>query len=100
MSFPDITADLARAMPELRGKLLSHVPLGPWTWFKTGGPAQAVFQPEDAEDLAYFLAGLDPAIPVLPLGQGSICWCATAASKASSSRSVHLSTQWPWKARS
>ncbi len=71
MSFPDITADLARAMPELRGKLLSHVPLGPWTWFKTGGPAQAVFQPEDAEDLAYFLAGLDPAIPVLPLGQGS-----------------------------
>jgi UDP-N-acetylmuramate dehydrogenase len=71
MSFPDITADLIRCMPDLRGNLLSHVPLAPWTWFKTGGPAQAVFQPEDAEDLAYFLARLDPAIPVLPLGQGS-----------------------------
>ncbi len=71
MAFPDITADLARAMPELRGKLLANVPLAPWTWFKTGGPAQAVFQPEDAEDLAYFLARLDPAIPVLPLGLGS-----------------------------
>jgi UDP-N-acetylmuramate dehydrogenase len=71
MAFPDITAELKRAMPELRGNLLSHVPLAPWTWFKTGGPAQAVFQPEDAEDLAYFLARLDPAIPVLPLGQGS-----------------------------
>jgi UDP-N-acetylmuramate dehydrogenase len=71
MTFPDMTADLARAMPELRGKLLGHVSLAPWTWFKTGGPAQAVFQPEDAEDLAYFLARLDPAIPLLPLGQGS-----------------------------
>lgn len=58
-------------MPELRGKLLAHVPLAPWTWFKTGGPAQAVFQPEDAADLGYFLARLDPEIPVLPLGLGS-----------------------------
>jgi UDP-N-acetylmuramate dehydrogenase len=71
MAFPDITAELSRAMPELRGTLLSNVPLAPWTWFKTGGPAQAVFQPEDAEDLGYFLERLDPAIPVLPLGLGS-----------------------------
>jgi UDP-N-acetylmuramate dehydrogenase len=71
MSFPDLTAILARNMPELRGTLLANVPLAPWTWFKTGGPAQAVFQPEDAEDLGYFLARLDPAVPVVPLGQGS-----------------------------
>ena len=71
MTFPDITANLARSMPKLRGTLLAHVPLAPWTWFKTGGLAQAVFQPEDAEDLGYFLARLDPEIPVLPLGQGS-----------------------------
>ncbi|MGO9133883.1 MAG: UDP-N-acetylmuramate dehydrogenase [Methylovirgula sp.] len=71
MSFPDLTADLKRAMPDLRGNLLTNVPLAAWTWFKTGGPAQAVFQPEDADDLGYFLARLDPAIPVLPLGQGS-----------------------------
>lgn len=71
MIFPDITTDLSRSMPELRGNLLANVPLAPWTWFKTGGPAQAVFQPEDAEDLSYFLARLDPEIPVCPLGQGS-----------------------------
>jgi UDP-N-acetylmuramate dehydrogenase len=71
MVFPDITADLARAMPKLRGPLSGNVPLAASTWFKTGGPAQAIFQPEDAEDLAYFLSELDPAIPVLPLGLGS-----------------------------
>lgn len=71
MIFPDITTDLSRSMPELRGNLLANVPLAPWTWFKTGGPAQAVFQPEDAEALSYFLARLDPEIPVCPLGQGS-----------------------------
>jgi UDP-N-acetylmuramate dehydrogenase len=71
MSFPDVAHDLARSMPELRGKLRGHVPLAPLTWFKAGGTAQAVFAPEDAEDLAYFLAALDPAIPVLPLGFGS-----------------------------
>jgi UDP-N-acetylmuramate dehydrogenase len=71
MVFPDITGDLARAMPQLRGTLASNVPLASSSWFKTGGPAQTVFQPEDAEDLAYFLAHLDPAVPVLPLGLGS-----------------------------
>lgn len=71
MTFPDITADLSKRLPDLRGQLLANVPLAPWTWFKTGGPAQAVFQPEDADDLGYFLSHLDPAIPVLPLGLGS-----------------------------
>jgi len=67
----DITAELSRAMPQLRGALRANVALAPLTWFKTGGPAQAVFEPADAEDLAYFLQRLDPAIPVLPLGLGS-----------------------------
>ncbi|MGP0061756.1 MAG: UDP-N-acetylmuramate dehydrogenase [Beijerinckiaceae bacterium] len=71
MNFPDITRDLACAMPDLRGKLRAHVPLAPFTWFKTGGAAQAMFWPEDNEDLAYVLARLDPAIPVMPLGLGS-----------------------------
>jgi UDP-N-acetylmuramate dehydrogenase len=68
---PDIASDLARAVPGLRGKLRAHVPLAPYTWFKTGGAAQAVFWPQDAEDLARVLAALDPAIPVMPLGLGS-----------------------------
>lgn len=71
MAFPDIATALSRSMPRLRGALAANVPLAPRTWFKTGGAAQALFEPKDAEDLAYFLARLDPAIPVLPLGLGS-----------------------------
>lgn len=41
------------------------------SWFRTGGPAQVLFEPADENDLAYFLARLDPAIPVLVLGAGS-----------------------------
>jgi len=69
--FLDISHDLARSMPKLRGQLLANVALAPWTWFKTGGPAQIVYTPEDAEDLAYFLGKLDSSIPVMPLGLGS-----------------------------
>ncbi len=58
-------------MPHLRGELAGRVPLAPRSWFKTGGPAEAFFAPADAEDLALFLAGLDPAVPVLTIGLGS-----------------------------
>jgi UDP-N-acetylmuramate dehydrogenase len=71
VNIPDMIGDLRRAMPRLRGTLRLDVPLAPLTWFKTGGAAQAVFTPEDAEDLATFLTGLDPSIPVMPLGFGS-----------------------------
>jgi UDP-N-acetylmuramate dehydrogenase len=40
-------------------------------WFKSGGAAQWLFEPKDSDDLAAFLAALDPAIPVMALGLGS-----------------------------
>jgi UDP-N-acetylmuramate dehydrogenase len=58
-------------LPAVRGKLLRDEPLGPFTWFRVGGPAELIFLPEDEDDLAGFLAGLDPAVPVTPLGVGS-----------------------------
>ncbi len=58
-------------MPELRGALAADAPLASSTWFRTGGPAQILFEPADEADVAYFLARLDPAIPVLTLGAGS-----------------------------
>ncbi len=58
-------------LPAARGKLLRDEPLAPYTWFRVGGPADALFLPEDEDDLAAFLAGLDPAVPVTPLGVGS-----------------------------
>jgi UDP-N-acetylmuramate dehydrogenase len=69
--FPDITSELRATMPDLRGSLSSHAPLAHLSWFRTGGPAQALFESADESDLAYFLGRLDPAIPVLVLGAGS-----------------------------
>jgi UDP-N-acetylmuramate dehydrogenase len=46
-------------------------PLAPYTWLRVGGPADVLFIPEDEDDLAAFLKGLDPAVPVLTLGVGS-----------------------------
>jgi UDP-N-acetylmuramate dehydrogenase len=58
-------------LPAVRGRLLIDEPLGPYTWFRVGGPAEAVFLPADEQDLADFLKGLDPAVPVTALGVGS-----------------------------
>ena len=71
MNFPDLTPDLARRMPALRGRLQANFRLGDITWFRVGGPAQVFFVPADEEDLAYFLARLPEHIPVYVLGLGS-----------------------------
>jgi UDP-N-acetylmuramate dehydrogenase len=68
---PDIAPKLAAQMPGLRGSLASHAPMAGLSWFRTGGPAQVLFEPADERDLSYFLARLDLAIPVLVLGAGS-----------------------------
>ncbi|WP_298123674.1 UDP-N-acetylmuramate dehydrogenase [Brevundimonas sp.] len=57
--------------PPVRGKLLLNEPLGPYTWFRVGGAADALFLPADVDDLADFLKALDPAVPVTVLGVGS-----------------------------
>jgi len=71
VSFPDISADLKSAMPELRGRLLANESLAPLTWFRVGGPAQILFTPADEEDLAYFLSKLPAELPVYVVGVGS-----------------------------
>ncbi|QNO26487.1 UDP-N-acetylmuramate dehydrogenase [Sphingopyxis sp. OPL5] len=63
-------SDLA-TLPAVRGKLTAKAPLAPLVWFKSGGPADWLFEPKDADDLADFLRDLDPAIPVMALGLGS-----------------------------
>jgi len=61
----------ADTLPAVRGKLTAKAPLAPLVWFKSGGPADWLFEPKDADDLAGFLRDLDPAIPVMALGLGS-----------------------------
>jgi UDP-N-acetylmuramate dehydrogenase len=70
-TFPDITPDFKAAMPQLRGRLLANQSLAELTWFRVGGPAQALFTPADEDDLAYFLAHLPREIPVHVVGVGS-----------------------------
>ena len=71
MTFPDIIQTILARAPNLRGRLSANQPLAPYTWFRVGGPAQALFQPADEADLAYFLAALPAEIPVTIIGLGS-----------------------------
>ena len=71
MTFSDITPDLKSRMPKLRGRLMPNQVLADLTWFRVGGPAQALFMPDSEEDLAYFLKNLPGDVPVTVVGLGS-----------------------------
>jgi len=58
-------------LPEVRGTLTLDKPLDGLTWMRVGGPADVLFQPADEDDLAAFLADLDPRVPVFAMGVGS-----------------------------
>lgn len=58
-------------LPAVRGEWRRDVPLSRLTWLKVGGPADLLFHPADAEDLAALLAGLPAGLPVQALGVGS-----------------------------
>lgn len=55
----------------VRGRLTRDAPLAPLVWFKSGGPADWLFEPADREDLIDFLAQLGGSVPVMALGLGS-----------------------------
>ncbi len=62
---------MTHPLPTPRGTLTPNRPLADLTWLRVGGPADWLFQPADVQDLAAFLAALDPATPVFPMGVGS-----------------------------
>ena len=55
----------------VRGKLTRDAPLAKLVWFKAGGNADWLFEPEDLDDLTSFIANLDGDVPVMALGLGS-----------------------------
>ena len=59
------------AITGLRGSLTAGRALSELTWLRVGGPADWIYQPADAEDLAHFLGALDADVPVFPMGVGS-----------------------------
>ena len=71
MTAHSLTDAIRAAAPNLRGRLLENQSLADLTWFRVGGPAEVLFSPADEEDLAHFLAALDPAVPVTVIGLGS-----------------------------
>ena len=58
-------------MPSVRGRLTPDAPLAPLVWFKSGGRAEWLFEPQDEHDLVAFLRELDPDVPLMALGLGS-----------------------------
>ncbi|GGZ28774.1 UDP-N-acetylmuramate dehydrogenase [Asticcacaulis endophyticus] len=58
-------------LPAVRGRIMTHADMAPFTWFRVGGPADVIFLPADEADLEAFLKALDPAVPVMTVGVGS-----------------------------
>ena len=59
---------LTETLPPIRGRVQADVPLAPLTWFRVGGPAEALVRPADAADLADLLHALPHTVPVRVLG--------------------------------
>jgi UDP-N-acetylmuramate dehydrogenase len=67
----DRPSPLLSRLPKTRGSLEGAAPLKNSTWFKVGGSAEALFQPQDEADLAEFLKNLPADVPITVLGLAS-----------------------------
>ncbi len=65
------TPSLIERLPPVRGRYSADAPLSKITWFKVGGPAEVMFKPADAEDLAQFLAAKPDDVDVTVIGVAS-----------------------------
>ncbi len=70
-ALPMTNHHLIDLMPKCRGRLTADASLAQVTWFRVGGPAEVLFRPADADDLAEFLAHLPDEIPVTVIGVAS-----------------------------
>ena len=68
MSFAEAIGVAAEAVG---GRVAYASPLAPYTWFRVGGAAEALFSPAGEDDLAAFLSRLPAAVPVTVIGLGS-----------------------------
>ena len=58
-------------LPPVRGSIIMEAPLKDLVWFRAGGPAEILFRPADADDLAAFLAAKPADLRVSVIGVGS-----------------------------
>ncbi len=60
--------DINNRLPKVRGVIRYNFELSRLSWLKVGGPAEIFFQPEDPDDLSFFLKNLDTNIPIFVIG--------------------------------
>ena len=58
-------------LPPVRGTITRDAPLKDLVWFRAGGPAEILFRPADADDLAAFIAAKPEDLRVSVVGVGS-----------------------------
>ena len=63
--------DWRDGLPPVRGRISFDAPMAPFTWFRVGGNAEALFRPADLDDLIAVLEALPPQVPVTVVGVGS-----------------------------
>ncbi len=62
---------LIARLPRVKGPYTSNAAIKDLTWFRAGGPADVLYIPSDADDLAAFLSGCPGDVPVMVIGVGS-----------------------------
>jgi len=67
----ELAREIGARLPELRGRLEADAPLKDFTWFRVGGPAEALLTPADEDDLAYALSRLPADLPLWVMGLAS-----------------------------
>lgn len=65
------TLHLLDRLPPTAGRVQADALLAPFTWFRVGGPAEALVRPSSAADLQQFMAGLPHDVSVTVLGAAS-----------------------------
>lgn len=71
MTRATLLGHLTGRLPDFRGRLTGDAAMAPFTWFRTGGPAEVLMVPADEADLAYALARIPAEVPVTTVGLGS-----------------------------
>jgi UDP-N-acetylmuramate dehydrogenase len=55
-------------LPSVRGRISESADIAKGTWFRVGGPAEVLFKPADADDLAAFIKQCPRDVPITVLG--------------------------------
>jgi UDP-N-acetylmuramate dehydrogenase len=62
---------LENILPLIEGDVQFDAPMAPLTWFRVGGPADALVRPRNLDDLVNLIKGKPAGLPVTVLGVGS-----------------------------